>query len=405
VLVGAGEIVFSTDGQGRVYRLGPERSAALIAETNEGEAIRLVESANGILAATGDMGKLYRLGPGPGASGTYESPVHDSNTVARWGRLSWRGEVPDGARLTFRTRTGNSIRPDKTWSEWSEALTNAGGSSVTSPNARYVQWKAEFTGPASANPVLEGVTLAYLPQNTPPVVKSISVTAQLASAAAAAAKAAAAQPQSAAAYTVTVTDTADSLSTSTGTPTQPVARPGAEQLQIAWQAEDPDGDRLVYSLYFRGEDEREWKLLKSDLADNTYAIDSDSLADGRYAFRVIASDSPANPPAAARTAELVSGPVLIDHTPPAVTAGAPRRSGGHVEVEFEAADATSPLRRAEYSLDAGPWIPIEPAEGILDSQHERFLLKLDNVAPGEHVIVLRAMDSVNNAGLAKVLVR
>ncbi|HEY1203498.1 MAG: hypothetical protein ABSH46_03120 [Bryobacteraceae bacterium] len=401
LLVHGDDIVFSTDGQGRIYRLGTDRRASLIAQTNEGEAIRLLASPNGILAATGDLGKLYRLGPGLGASGTFESPVHDSNTVARWGRLSWRGDAPDGTRLVLRTRTGNSARPDKTWSEWSAPLTNAAGSPILSPNARYVQWQAEFTGPAS----LEGVTLAYLPQNTPPVVRSIVVTSQLSSVTAAA-RAAAAQTQPTASYTLTVTDTPDAAPAPTaGTSTQPVTRPAAEQLQIAWQADDPDGDRLAYSLYFRGEDEREWKLLKSNLSENSYAIDSDSLADGRYYFRVVASDAPANPPSTARTAELVSAPTLIDHTPPVVTAGPPSRSGSHVEIEIDAVDAASPLRHAEYSVDAGPWVPMEPVEGILDSPREHFVLKLDGIAPGEHLVVVRALDSANNAGLAKVVVR
>ena len=400
LLVRGDELVFATDGQGRIYRMGKDHRATLIAQTNEGEAVRLVGAASGILAATGDLGKLYRLGPGLGASGTFESPVHDSNTIARWGRLSWRGDTPDGTRLVLRTRTGNSLRPDKTWSDWSEPLTNAEGSAIRSPNARYAQWKAEFTGPAS----LEGVTLAYLPQNTPPIVRSITVISQLTSAAAAAK--AAAQSQAAAAYTVTVTDTPDAAPPpSAGTPTQPVTRPAAEQLQITWQADDPDGDRLAYSLYFRGEDEKEWKLLKSNLTENSYSIDSDSLADGRYYFRVVASDAPANPPSAERTAELISAPTLIDHTPPVVTVAAPTRSGGHVEIRIDAADAASPLRRAEYSLDAGSWVPMEPIEGILDSPTEHFLLKLDGVAPGEHLVVVRALDSANNAGLAKVIVR
>jgi hypothetical protein len=394
-----GRLVFSTDGEGRVYRLGLDRRASLIAQTNEGEAIRLASTAKGILAVTGDMGKVFRLTAGPGAGGTYESPVHDSNTVARWGRLSWRGEVPDGAHIVFRTRSGNSPRPDSTWSEWSAPLTDADGSPVQSPNARYVQWKAEFTGPA----ILDDVTLAYLPQNTPPAVRAITVTSQLASAAA---KTSAAQAQSTAVYTVSATDGPDSgTAAPAGTPTDTVSRPAAEQLQVSWQADDPDGDRLVYSLYFRGEDEREWKLLKSDLSDNSYAIDSDSLADGLYYFRVVASDAPANPPSLARTAELVSAPTLIDHTPPVVTAGAPKRSGSHVEIEFDAVDAASPLRRAEYSLDAGPWVVMEPIEGILDSQHERFLVKLDGVSTAEHMVVVRVLDSANNAGLAKVVLR
>jgi hypothetical protein len=399
LLVAGGQITFSTDGQGRIYRLTPERQATLLAQTNEGEATRLLATPNGLLAATGDLGKLYRLAGQPGASGSYESPVHDATSVARWGRLTWRGEWSESSRVVFRTRSGNSARPDKTWSEWSEPLADPNGSPVRSPNARYIQWKAEFTG----NAVLDSAILAYLPQNTPPVVKSVNVVLQLAAAGAAKPTA---QAQSSSAYSITVTDTGEAgATTSTGTPTQNLPRPDAEQLQIAWQADDPDGDRLVYSVYFRGEDERQWKLLKSNLTDNTYTLDADSLADGRYWFRVVASDSPSNPPDSAREAELVSSPTLVDGTPPVVTLGAPKRSGPRVEIEVEAADAASPLRRAEYSLDAAPWVPMAPLDGILDSPRERFLVRLESVPAGEHLVVVRVLDAANNAGLAKVVIR
>jgi sugar lactone lactonase YvrE len=402
LLVSGRQITFSTDGQGRIYRLSPDRKVTLLTQTNEGETIRLLAAGGGVLAATGDLGKIYRLEEGAGASGSYESLVHDSGTVARWGRLSWRGDNVDEGRVVFRTRSGNSARPDKTWSEWSEALVDAKGSVVQSPNARYIQWKAEFQAKAQT-PVLDAVALAYLPQNTPPVLKSINVITQLSSAQAA--KPATAQTP-AATYSITVTDTGEAgPSTSAGTPTQTLARPAAEQIQITWQAEDPDGDRLVYTLYFRGEDEREWKLLKADLTENTYTLDADVLADGKYNFRVVASDSPVNPPGAARETELISAPTLSDHTPPIVTPSAPQRSGSHLEVAFEAVDAASPLRRCEYSLDAGLWIPMEAADGIIDSARERFLLRLDNLTPGEHLVVVRAVDAANNAGLAKVVVR
>src|SRR5260370_24697150 len=87
----SGGIVFSTDAQGRVYRLNPDRKASLLVETSEGEATRLLQAQGGLLAATGDMGKLFRLATAEGTSGKYESPVHDAGTAARWGRISWRG--------------------------------------------------------------------------------------------------------------------------------------------------------------------------------------------------------------------------------------------------------------------------------------------------------------------------
>jgi len=397
-----GQLLFSTDANGRVYRLSPDRKLTLLAQTNEAEATRLVRSGDSVLAATGNMGRVYRLEDSLERSGVYEAPVHDANTVAQWGHVSWRADETSAGSISFRTRTGNSLRPDKTWSDWSAPLTNAAGSKISSPNARYIQWKAEFAGLQDKTPVLENVSVAYLPQNTPPVLKSITVVTQLA----ATGGAKPAQQSPIAAYSITVTDTGDAApAMSTGTPTQTPSRAASQQLNISWQAEDPDGDRLVYALWFRGEGERDWKLLKANMHENTFAVDGDALADGRYFFRVVASDREANPPASARDVELVSSPVLIDNTPPVVTAGPPRRTANGIEVDFEAVDAASPLRRCEYSLDAGPWTPLEAMDGVIDSQREKLVVRLDPFSPGEHVLVLRAVDSASNAGLAKVVLR
>ena len=390
-----GGIVFATDAQGRVYRLNSDRKPSLLVETKEGEATHLLDAASGLLAATGDMGKLFRLGGAEGAGGTYESPIHDSGTVARWGRLTSR---TSGGKVTFATRSGNSARPDKTWSDW-EPVRDAQNPIIRSPNARYIQWRAELSGPGAA---VENVTVAYLPQNNPPVVRSISVTLQAQGTATTQKQSAAAT--AAAAYSITVTDTGES-STPAGTPTQALSHATGSQIQVTWQAEDPDGDHLTYSLYFRGEEETEWKLLRTNLSENSLLLDGDVLADGRYYFRVVASDRPSNAPNVAREAELVSSPVLIDNTPPAVTLSPPRRTDGRVELDADVVDHTSPLKRCEYSLDAGPWVPVEAADGVTDSPHEQFHIAIDKLRPGEHLIVVRAYDTANNAGLAKVVVR
>jgi hypothetical protein len=279
-------------------------------------------------------------------------------------------------------------------------LKDATGSPITSPNARYIQWKAEFAGGGNDTPILDNVTLAYLPQNSPPAVKSINVSLQMG----AVSPAKTVSQASIAPYTVTVTDSGDAgTSTSSGTPTQTLTRAAVQQITVSWQAEDPDGDRLIYNLYFRGDDEHQWKLLKGNLHENAFTFDSDVLADGRYYFRVVASDREVNPPPAARDAELTSAPVLIDNTPPVIEVGPVHHSGATARMEFEAHDAASPLRRCEYSLDASGWVPVEAADGVIDSQREKFVLSLDRLTPGEHLVVIRVTDSANNAGLAKVV--
>ena len=396
-----GDIVFATDVQARIYSLGADRKPALIIQANEGEATRLLESGGSLLAATGDTGKLFRLTPAgekePSQNiGTYESPVHDANTVARWGRITWRQH---GGSVVLQTRSGNSLRPDSTWSEWSAEMRDPKNSLISSPNARYIQWRAKLSGEA---PAVEDIWIAYLPQNNPPVVRSINVTTVAPSAA----SSPKASTSSNAAYTITVTDTGEtSSSPSSGTPTQALSHGGSSQIQVTWQADDPDNDRLAYSLWFRGEEETTWKLIRMNMTENSFLLDGDVFADGRYYFRVVASDRPANPPNLARDAELVSSPVMIDNTPPVVTLSAARRNGNHVEADVDAADATSPLRRCEYSINAGPWIPVEASDGVTDAPHEKFHIVLDNVRPGEHLIVVRVFDTANNAGLAKVVVK
>jgi hypothetical protein len=396
----SGQLLISTDTHGRIFGVSPDRKVTLVLQTNEAEATRLLPAENAVLAATSNMGKIYRLGERPGPSGVYETPVHDAGTVSRWGSLTWRAEAPPGASVVFRTRTGNAARPDRTWSDWSEPLSDPTGSRIVSPNARYIQWKAEFTG-NGGTPVLDSVSVAYLPQNTPPLLRNIGVTSAYSGAAA---KTAGGAQPALAPYTITVTDTGEmSASPPAGTATQTLSRAAVQQITIAWQVEDPEGDRLVYNLYFRGADERQWKLLRGDLHENSYSIEGDVLADGRYFFRVTASDKLSNPPAYARVSEITSAPVLIDNTPPVIRPGAARRSGNTVEISFDATDATSPLRRCEYSLNASGWVPVDSNDGVTDTGQEQFTLRLENLPQGEHLLVIRVLDSANNAGLAKIV--
>jgi hypothetical protein len=399
------QVLFSTDQNGRIYGLAPDLRVTLVTETSDGETTRLLPSEHSILAATGNMGRIYRLGETPGAAGSYEAPVHDSGTASRWGSLSWRADVPAGCALAFRTRSGNSARPDRTWSDWSLPLTDSAASRISSPNARYIQWKVELSGPAGsgATPILNSITLAYLPQNSPPVVRSINVITQ-ATLNTQASKSS--TSNSSAAYSVTVNGgDSDTGATSAGTPTQTLARAATQQITVSWQADDPDGDRLVYNLYFRAEEETQWMLLRSGTHDTSLTFDADILADGKYYFRVVASDRESNPPSSAREAQLTSSPVMIDNTPPVIALGAVRYAGGSAHIEWDAADAASALRRCEYSLDAGDWVPMESMDGVIDSPHEKFSLDLPSLAAGEHLLVIRVADSANNTATARVILK
>ena len=87
------QILFSTDQDGRIYGLAPDRRVTLVTQTNEGETTRLLPSDHSVLAATGNMGRIFRLGEKPGATVrtkrrcTIPAPPRD------WGSLSWRADT------------------------------------------------------------------------------------------------------------------------------------------------------------------------------------------------------------------------------------------------------------------------------------------------------------------------
>ena len=394
LLIDGDAIWFSTDDHARIYRMDGSRTT-LIAEPGDGEATRILRAGGILYAALSNPGRLLSFAEPGNQASTYESPVHDAASVARWGHLQWHGS---GAGVKFQTRTGNSGRPDGTWSPWSDAISQSGGL-IASPLARFIQWRAEW--PAGDRAQLNTVDVPFLPQNGPPAVRSITVTSVVGTNAQ---KTASAGGASAAAYSITVTDTGEAPAASSATSaSQSVSRLQTSQTQISWQADDPDGDKLAYSVYFRAEDETVWQLVRSRMFENTLLLDPDVFADGRYYFRVVASDSPSNSAAYAQESELISSPVLIDNTPPLVTLDRPVRDGGAVDFEAQAKDATSPLRLCEFSVDAGSWQPVESTDGVTDSPQERFRIHIEKLKPGEHLVVVRVYDSANNAGLARVI--
>ncbi|HEX4165959.1 MAG TPA: hypothetical protein VHZ55_10845 [Bryobacteraceae bacterium] len=397
LLLDGDALLFSTDDHGRIYRLENGRISLLV-EPGSGETTALLKSGSALYAALSNAARLLCYDSAGTTAGAYESQVHDATSVARWGHLQWHGL---GSGVLFRTRTGFSARPDSTWSPWSAPLSQT-NSLIQSPPARYIQFRAEW--PPGIGAHLDSIAVPYLAQNSAPVVHSVAVTSVVNNSASK--NPAATPPAASAAYSITVTDTGDAPAASTATSnSQTVSRLQTTQTQISWQADDPDGDKLVYSIYFRSEDENGWQMIRNHMFENTLLLDPDVFADGRYFFRVIASDAPSNAPEFAQHTELISTPVLIDNTPPSVSILSSNRKGAEADIEIAAHDAASPLRLCEYSLDAGTWQPIESVDGITDSPDEHFRLHLDRLGSAEHLVVFRVYDAPGNAGLAKVVLR
>ncbi len=386
-------VLFATDRGGRIYRTGVDRQLSLISQTGKSQMTVLLAGGDGLLAGSAHGGALYRLNSVPAERGVYETAPRDTGGVSTWGQLSWRASVPEGASIEIRTRSGNMHRAGPGWSPWSEPLSDTDGSPVSSPPARFLQWQATLRGAAA----LSSVRVHYLPQNSPPVVRSVNVVPETAKADASSDSQSADTTSS---YSITVSASGESTSP---TPTSRQSNAGSvRKLAIVWSAQDPDGDKLRAEVSFRGEGETVWKTIRKDLAGPKFSIDSDALADGRYEFRVRVDDGLVNPAERSLSADRISRPVLVDQTPPSVTALA---AGAGGEPRFRASDAASAIRAAEYSVDAGDWRPVLSEDGLLDARDETFTLRLGDLEPGEHLVVLRVRDAAGNTALGKSLLR
>jgi len=393
VTAARGGVLIGTSDKGRIYSVMDDGRDTLLLQSTEGQISSLIARGVDVFAASSNQGKLFRFGESPVNEGSYESPVRDAKLVATWGRIWWRGAGP----ITLQTRSGNSERPDTTWSDWSPTYTDAKGSQITSPKARFIQWRAVLRGTDSARPALDDVSVAYLPRNVAPEVLAITVLPP--------GVALLQQPQ------IQIDPNIESSGLDaaifgmiTQAPPRRLYQRGARALQ--WQGEDRNNDALEYAVYYRSLNETTFRLLKDHIRENFYTVDGASLADGRYVFKVIASDALDNPPGYALSGERISEPVDIDNTPPIVRAASPPQiTGDHVRVIFDVEDSTGRIKRADVSIDGGLWHEVFPDDGIADSQHERYSLDLAVAGAGEHTISMRAFDNSNNMGNVNVTLR
>jgi len=390
-----GSVLIGTADKGRIYSVTNDGRDTLLLQSPEGQISSLLVRNNQIYAASSNQGKLFRFGDELVNEGTFESPVRDAKLTASWGRIWWRG----AGNVEIQTRTGNGERPDATWSDWSTVYRSPEGNQISSPRARFIQWRATVraSGAASTPSWVEDVSVAYLPRNVAPEVLSIT-----------------ALPigvglQQMAQVAVDPNVESSGLDPSVFGPVAQVPprrfyQRGARSFQ--WQAEDRNGDTLEYSIYYRALNEQTFRLLKDKLRDNFYTIDGATLADGRYIIKIVASDAPDNPPGQKLAGERLSEPIDIDNTPPVVKVmGQPQLTRDTVRVVFLVDDATGKVKKADASLDGASWVPVFPDDGIADSGHEVYSVEFGSLGPGEHTISLRTFDTSGNVGTLSVTVR
>lgn len=397
-----GSLLVATGSRGKIYRLsGNPLRPTLLARVAAEQATLFHRRAGRTWLVTANPGLVLSLSSDRGDRGTYESDVRDARTVATWGAISWRAQTPSGARVELFTRSGNTRTPDEAWSDWAGPYTESNGSAITSPKARYLQWRAVLSG-SNTSPVLTSVTAAYLQRNVRPQISSITVHPP---------GVVFQKPFSTGETEIAGFDGETVERRQTEASGSPGAASGAPSLgrrtyqkglqTFVWKAEDDNGDDLAFKVLYRRQGETSWKLLKDTGADSIFVWDTTSAPNGAYSLKVVASDERANPAETALAGELESTSFDVDNTAPALGIGAVRRDGDRFIVNVEVRDADSPIRQVEYSLDTERWQSAFPRDGLLDARLEQIEIRLDPSAAGR-TLVVRATDAMSNVGSAHV---
>jgi hypothetical protein len=433
-------------GSGIIYQILPNDRVNLVENRLDVDFAAGVWWQDALWLGTVNGGEIYTARTN-GGEGVYISPVHDAKNPARWGALYWLAETPEGTSVEISTRSGNVPEPDASWSAWSSPLTSP-GDTVTSPPARYVQYRAVLrTRNPQVSPLLQSVSLYYRTQNQAPRV------------------------------------------------TLKAPKGGAVvsgEQNIEWQAEDPDKDTLSYRVYYRMEGEREWQEIQTAkdagsppsrpseekkpsprkaseeeniptveqmMADLRRQVENDPgipaevkaeilasaerdlpqvraamqqqaqaearaerdlepppsaapttatsrkwdtkpLKDGVYRLRVVASDRPSNA-TDALSAEVVSEPFIVCNSKPFIVVpsqdGVQVEADGTVQVSGFALQKLVPVTAVQVRIGEGEWLAAEAGDGVFDSPLETFRFRSEKLPRGEHQITVKAF---NAAGLS-----
>lgn len=395
-----------SSGQG----LGDHRDLVLESDLEERQIVALVPDGSAghtPVVATTNAAALYELDSEGRRRGVYTSPALDADVLSRFGVFRWRGATGEKGSTRFSFRSGIAASPDQTWSEWTDWREGDVIPLDDLPEARYVQWRVEMSAPGETSPSLSSAELSYRQQNLPPRITELEIldpgeilvsykfnpAEQVFEPS---------HPNKDRIFT-TLEPSSASAGGSSGSGSQRLKRLWKHGYRtLRWEAVDPNDDDLRFGLSFRPENPgEEWYPMAEELEGEHFSFDASVLPDGVYRFRLVASDRGEAARSAGHTplvAERVSGPVIIDGTPPRVD----RRELDGERLTVEVSDAASPLREAVYSVDAAEWRPATVADGLLDGRSERLFISVPEEA---RFVILRLVDTAHNGRTVALLDR
>src|SRR6185436_8454833 len=252
-------VLLGTSDKGRIYNITNAGRETLVLQSDANQISTIRSQGTNLYATSSNQGRLFRIGTDTVKEGSYESAVFDAKAAATWGRIWWQSS----GNVSVLTRSGNTEKADETWSAWAPVTDDTRSGQIKSPKARYLQWRAVLT--SGPNAILNEVSVSFLARNIAPEVLSISVLPTNVGLVA--------NPPMQIDPNIELTGLDPAAF---GVPQQNVP-PRRVYLRAArafqWTAEDRNGDKLVYDVFYKEVNETNYKLLRENLAETFFSLD------------------------------------------------------------------------------------------------------------------------------------
>ncbi len=166
---------------------------------------------------------------------------------------------------------------------------------------------------------------------------------------------------------------------------------------ITWTGSDANQDSLLFDIYYRPSNDKNWKLLAKDIKENIFAWDTQTIPDGTYLIQVTVTDRLSNPGQLALSNTKESAPFDVDNSAPRLEVTGVSRSSQSAVIQVKAQDQFSPIKQLQYSVTPGTWVSVFPVDAIDDSPIETYMIEIKEVPANADYIVLKCSDQFLNS--------
>jgi hypothetical protein len=188
----ATDTVFSGDAEGDITMacvdpITKQSYFMPVCHTEQEAVLALASDGKNLYSGTSNLAVLRAFKMQLSTKPLFTSAVRDASRSAQWSRMHIMGPFNELSsdllnKVRVETRTGETSKPDETWSAWKQASLRDSSFAVESPAGRYLQYRLSWNtagdriGAEKIDRFALGrIDTTFLPGNTAPQISSISV--------------------------------------------------------------------------------------------------------------------------------------------------------------------------------------------------------------------------------------